>query len=92
MGNCMNIDTEVKKWGNSLALRINAVTAEALNLHQGSKVTCEILSDGLLIKPIVSKRKARTWPYSEAQLLDGITPNTAHKDELISLAHHEWAD
>lgn len=88
----MNIDTEVKKWGNSLALRINAVTADALNLHQGSKVTYEILPDGLLIKPIVSKKKARVWPYSEAQLLEGITPDTAHRDELATLENNEWVE
>lgn len=86
----MNIDTEVKKWGNSLALRINTVTAEALNLHQGSKVRYEILPEGLLIKPIDTTEKKPKWPYSEEQLLDGITENTAHTDELATLSNNEW--
>ena len=86
----MNIDTEVKKWGNSLALRINTVTAEALNLHQGSKVRYEILPEGLLIKPIDTTEKKPKWPYSEEQLLDGITENTAHADELATLSNNEW--
>ncbi|BFM50549.1 AbrB/MazE/SpoVT family DNA-binding domain-containing protein [Marinomonas sp. THO17] len=87
----MNIDAEVKKWGNSLALRINAVTAEALNLHQGSKVTYEILPDGLLIKPVVDT-SANTWPYSESQLLAGIDKSNAHTDELAALDDSEWLD
>ncbi|RBO85923.1 AbrB/MazE/SpoVT family DNA-binding domain-containing protein [Marinomonas aquiplantarum] len=87
----MNIDAEVKKWGNSLALRINAVTAEALNLHQGSKVTYEILPDGLLIKPVVDK-SGNAWPYSESELLAGIDKNTAHTDELAALDDNEWLD
>ncbi|WP_394182667.1 AbrB/MazE/SpoVT family DNA-binding domain-containing protein [Marinomonas posidonica] len=87
----MNIDAEVKKWGNSLALRINAVTAEALNLHQGSKVTYEILPDGLLIKPVVDK-SANAWPYSESELLAGIDKNNAHTDELAAFDDNEWLD
>ena len=86
----MNIDTEVKKWGNSLALRINTVTAEALNLHQGSKVRYEILPEGLLIKPIDTAEKKHKWPYSEAQLLDGVTEETTHTDELATLSDNEW--
>ena len=86
----MNIDTEVKKWGNSLALRINTVTAEALNLHQGSKVRYEILPEGLLIKPIDTTEKKPKWPYSEEQLLDGITETTAHSDEVATLSNNEW--
>ncbi len=87
----MNMDAEVKKWGNSLALRINAVTAEALNLHQGSKVTCEILPDGLLIKPVMEPA-SKGWPYSETQLLAELTPHSAHADELAELDDNEWID
>lgn len=71
----------VQPWGNSLGLRITKAIGEMAHLERGSKVSIEITSEGLLIRPLPPERTARL-PYSEEELLQGLTPHTAHADEL----------
>ena len=41
----------VKKWGNSLSVRIPASAARALNLHSGSKVNLRVRQGQLIMEP-----------------------------------------
>jgi antitoxin MazE len=41
----------IRKWGNSLGLRIPLRWAKQLNLHQGSAVILEIDQDRIIIQP-----------------------------------------
>lgn len=63
---------QVKKWGNSLAIRIPKSFAIETNINNGSVVDLS-LSDGKLIATPISKEK-----YSLAQLLDEITNKNIH--------------
>ncbi len=62
----------VKRWGNSLAVRLPKDLAQTLELDEGSDITLEIVQDGLLVKSSKPQR-----PDLEA-LLRGVTRETIH--------------
>jgi antitoxin MazE len=63
----------VKKWGNSLALRIPAHLARQLNLTEDTQVVCTVVDGALVVKPANERP-----PYTLDQLLDRITPENIH--------------
>ncbi len=81
----MIIESEIKKWGNSLALRITGVMADLPKLSNGTKVVIEVNEESLLIKRANKPLKKLKLPYTEQFLLEGMTPYTAHADELALL-------
>ena len=46
------MQTQVKKWGNSLALRIPKSLAERLDLKTDTEVEIQVVGDQLMIKPL----------------------------------------
>jgi antitoxin MazE len=66
----------VKKWGNSLALRIPSHMAQQLHITENSQVECSILDGNLIVKPVVVEKK-----FALDQLLQGITEQNRH-DEI----------
>lgn len=74
--------TTIQPWGNSLGLRITRPLGDMARLKKGSKVTIELVAGGLLVKPEVSAKKRFKLPYTEAELVRGLTPAKAHADEL----------
>jgi antitoxin MazE len=67
---------EIKKWGNSLALRIPKDLAQTLELHEGTQLTLEITKQGLLLKPATKRRSSKNL---EA-MLQGISPEKIHRE------------
>jgi antitoxin MazE len=82
----------IQPWGNSLGLRITRPMGELANLAKGSNVVIEITEQGLLVKPAVKKRGRLDLPYSEADLVRGLTPAKAHADELPALLSSETGE
>ncbi len=78
----MRVETEIKKWGNSLALRVTGIMAEMPQFQAGTKVTVDVSGEGLVVKPAVGKLGTFRFPYSESELLAEITPDNSHADEL----------
>ncbi len=66
---------EIKKWGNSLALRIPKDLAQTLELHEGTQLTLELTEHGLLLKP-AKKRRSKNLN----ELLEGLTPEKIHRE------------
>ena len=62
----------VKKWGNSLAVRIPKDIAMTLAVNENSLVELEIVRDGLLLKPQKSTRLE--------ELVAGITDENLHHE------------
>lgn len=87
----MKVEAEIKRWGNSLAIRITGTMASIPKLREGSKVSVDISEKGLLIKPQSRKSRNIKFPYSEKKLLAGMTPKKAHADELALLISKEVA-
>lgn len=78
----MRVNTEIKKWGNSLALRIIGVMVKLPGFKAGAEVTMDVNSDGIAAKPAAKKREALRFPCAESALLAGMTPEKAHADAL----------
>ena len=85
----MRVQTEIKKWGNSLALRVTGIMAEVPQFEAGTKVTVDVSSEGLVVKPAVGRLGTLRFPYSESVLLAGITPDKAHADVLADPTRFE---
>jgi antitoxin MazE len=85
----VRIESEIKKWGNSLALRITGVMADLPGLNEGTKVEVEVTKDSLVIKRAVKARRKLKLPYNEKELIAGLTPKKAHADLLPTLIKRE---
>ncbi len=64
------MEQTLKKWGNSLALRLPKGVAKELNLKEGSKVEIKV-EDGKIV--IVPKKELK-------ELLESIKPENLHKE------------
>ena len=85
----MEIEAEIKKWGNSLALRLSGAMAEMPGFSVGTKVSVSISEEGLVIKKAANQEKKLNLPYSEKSLLKDLTPETVHADELATISQAE---
>lgn len=69
----MKTTSSVKKWGNSLAVRLPAAVADELGLQENSSI--QITSDG----KAVTIRSHKPSQLSLAKLVAEITPANLHK-------------
>ncbi|SMN01263.1 hypothetical protein SPONL_1891 [uncultured Candidatus Thioglobus sp.] len=68
----MQIESQVQKWGNGLALRVSGALRTIPNLREGDLLTITINENGFnAVKPANKK-------FSEQELLADITPSNAH--------------
>lgn len=68
------MQTKIKKWGNSLALRIPKLLALDANLKLNKVVDISIDKGSIIITPIDEKE------YSLKKLLEGVTKNNLHEE------------
>jgi len=66
------MQTQIKKWGNSLALRIPKLFALDANLKLNKLVELSIDKHSIIITPIDEKE------YSLEKLLEGVSKNNLH--------------
>lgn len=70
--------TKVQKWGNSLAIRIPKIYADALGLKEGTDVKIKIVKDKL----IISRKKKQEIKLGE--LLSQVTDKNLHKEIIFT--------
>jgi len=80
----MKVESEIKKWGNSLALRVTGIMADLPNFRDGTKVIVEVSEEGIMVKPVRSTRRKQRLPYTEKELLADLCAETSHADELAT--------
>jgi len=66
--------TRIRKWGNSLGLRIPKSFAEQAGVVEGSAVDLSVEKDRIVIRPVRAER------YRLQDLLDGITDENRHEE------------
>jgi len=66
--------THLKKWGNSLALRIPKAFAIEIGLKQDSPIELSLVNDQLVIKPVAE------IPLTLEQLLAQVTEDNLHEE------------
>ena len=78
--------TKIKKWGNSLALRIPKSFALNANLRQDELVDISIEKEKIIITPIGQKE------YSLDELLEGVSEDNLHGefDTGVSVGKEIW--
>lgn len=84
----MIVHTKIQKWGNGLALRIAGVIREIPHFKEGTEVDIEVTKTGFTVKK--TKKAQKKLPFSEAQLLKGLSPQLAHADLLTPLLPKEF--
>ncbi|EJB2592432.1 type II toxin-antitoxin system antitoxin MazE [Salmonella enterica] len=67
------IRSNVKRWGNSPAVRIPASVMQALNLNIDDEIKIELIEGKLIIEPVTNEIE-----FSLAQLVNGITDENQH--------------
>lgn len=87
----MKIQAKIQKWGNGLALRVAGAMREVPDFKEGTPVEIEVSKDGFLVKKVATVAFIKL-PFSEADLLSGLTPALAHADELAVLRSDETGD
>jgi antitoxin MazE len=65
------MQTQIGKWGNSLAVRIPGVYAKDLDLAEGMELDVSLVEGGLMLRP-------RRTEYALEELLAQITPENLH--------------
>ena len=88
----MRIEARIRKWGNSLALRVTGAMAQMPGFKEGGKVTVDVSADGIVVKPAPAEKCRVELPYSEQELIQGLSPETAHADALAVPTGPEWGD
>jgi antitoxin MazE len=67
-------DTQIAKWGNSLAVRIPRVIVREARLAEGDRLSIDLAGDGsVVLRP--GHRK-----YSLDELVAGIKPGNRHRE------------
>ncbi len=79
------MESQVKKWGNSLGIRIPQSFAVQIGLQENSIVDLELKSGKLIIKP-------KSGKYSLDQLLSQVTTDNVHHetDWGHAVGNEEW--
>ena len=79
------METTVKKWGNSLAIRIPKVIAEELSIKNNAKVELHTDNGSLQVRSVEMK-------YSLDTLLADVTDENLHKETSTgeSIGREEW--
>ncbi len=86
----MLVHAHIQKWGNSLALRITGPVRAIPNFKAGMEVDIQVSEEGIQVRPTYQHKLA--MPFSEADLLKGLTPKKAHADEVADFLPHEMGE
>ena len=84
----MIVHTKIQKWGNGLALRVGGVIRDIPHLEEGTEVEVEIFAEGFSVRKRLPQQ-IKLFPYSESQLLQGLTQELAHADLLANPLSNE---
>lgn len=84
------IHATIQKWGNGLGLRVGGLMREIPKMEVGMPVDVEIFEDGFTVKKAVKSK--RLFPFTEAELLKGLTPEGVHSDLLGSVSDREFGE
>lgn len=78
--------TRIKKWGNSLAVRIPKVLAEQISISADTPVEMVIIDNQIIVSSLAKPE------YTLDELLDGITEQNLHRetDTGDSVGNETW--
>lgn len=85
------MQTEIKRWGNSAAIRLPSKLLAALQLEINSAISIDVKDNKIIIEALPEQAKGRLHlPFSESDLLNGLTSENAHADDLAEITTAEF--
>jgi len=85
------MQTEIKRWGNSAAVRLPSKLLAALRLEINSAISIDVKDNKIIIEAVSEQAEVLlSFPFSEAALLNGMTPESAHADDLAEVTALEF--
>lgn len=76
------MQSEIKRWGNSAAVRLSSKILTQAKLDLSSPINIEVRDGKIVIEALATTIKKVKLPFSEAQLLSGLDAYSAHADEI----------
>ena len=77
------MQSEIKRWGNSAAIRIPSKILAQANLDVSSQISIDVKAGKIVIGAAVKAQRKVNLPFSEATLLKGLDAHCAHADALV---------
>lgn len=85
--------SEIKKWGNSAAIRLPGKILAEARLEVNNPVSMIVKGRKIIIEAAQEPRAMRlALPFNEADLIRGLTPGTAHAELLSEPLDEELGD
>ena len=85
--------SEIKRWGNSAAVRLPSKILAEARLEISSPVSMIVKGKKIIIEAEIERHSKRLkLPFSEAELIRTMNPETAHADELALPSDSEIGD
>jgi len=85
--------SEIKRWGNSAAVRLPRKLLAEARLEVSSPVSMTVKGKKIIIEAETKSHSKRLkLPFSEATLLGNLNPETAHADALALPLDSETGD
>lgn len=85
----MMVHAKVQKWGNGLAIRISGVMRDIPHFVEGTSLDVLVLEDRLEIRKSQADKRLKL-PFSESELLNGMTPTSAHAEIIAKPLKNEF--
>lgn len=80
------MESEIKQWGNSAAIRLPQKLLAEAQLNVSSGVSLNVIDGKIVIEALPkTQKKHLKLPFTEAQLLKDLNSDTAHADEVASV-------
>ena len=76
------MESEIKRWGNSAAVRLSSKILAQARLDVASPVSIDVKGGKIVIEAASKAPRKINLPFSEADLLAGLDAHGAHADEL----------
>jgi antitoxin MazE len=84
-------EATIQPWGDGLGLKITRSMRDLAHLSRGERVLVQVDENGLTVRRLTPDRRLGL-PFSEADLVDGMTPHHGHADEIPAPLPSETGD
>jgi len=76
--------TEIKRWGNSGAVRLTSRILAQASLAVSSPVQIHAEQGRIVIEAVSERSRRVQLPFAESELIAGLDAHVAHADELAT--------
>lgn len=86
------MQSEIKRWGNSAAVRLSSKILSQAKLDVSSPINIDVKAGKIVIEALTDPARKVNLPFSEADLLKGLDAQGAHADEVAEPSASELGD